>query len=52
MPDETLDTVLHKFAEHDVSSLVVVDDRKGDAVLGLITRARLMRRYEQALSGS
>jgi CIC family chloride channel protein len=52
MPDETLDMVLHKFAEHDVSSLVVVDERQTDVVLGLITRARLMRRYEQALSGS
>jgi CIC family chloride channel protein len=52
VPDETLDIVLHKFAEHDVSSLVVVDERQGDAVLGMITRARLMRRYEQALSGN
>jgi len=47
--DETLDVVLDKFARHDVSSLPAVDET-GRAI-GMVTRARLMRRYRQALRG-
>ena len=46
--DETLDVVLDKFSRHDVSSLPVVD--AGDRVKGVITRARLMRKYHAALA--
>ena len=47
--DETLDVVLDKFAKHDVHSLAVLDEG-GDAVLGLITRSRLMHKYQAALT--
>ena len=50
-PDETLDRVLDKFSRFDVTSLAMVRDGAGDGnVLGLLTRARLMSRYQQALS--
>lgn len=48
-PDETLDTIMDKFAAHDVSSLPVVDPNDRRRVLGLMTRARLMQRYQRAL---
>jgi len=45
---ETLDAVLDKFSKHDVASLAVVGQ---DAqVKGMITRARLMRRYQRLLA--
>ncbi|MEM8835700.1 MAG: chloride channel protein [Planctomycetota bacterium] len=52
--DEGLDTVLGKFSKHDVSSLALVDQTSSHPhkVLGLLTRSRLMRRYQQALSES
>lgn len=46
--EDTLDRVLDKFSKHDVASLAVLDDRH--RVQGLITRSRLMRRYQRALS--
>lgn len=46
-PEETLDIVLDKFSRSDVQSLVVVDD--ADQITGLITRSRLMARYQKAL---
>ncbi len=46
---ENLDTVLDKFAQHDVSSLVLVDAFEGTKPIALITRAKLMARYQQAL---
>jgi len=53
-PEETLDSVLNKFSKHDVSSLAMVrppaTGAGNGAVLGLITRGRLMRRYHTALS--
>ena len=51
--DETLDTVLDKFSRFDVSSLAVTTTTGGSVsgnVLGLMTRSRLLRRYQQALS--
>ena len=45
--EETLDIVLDKFSRSDVQSLVVVDD--SDQITGLITRSRLMARYQKAL---
>jgi CIC family chloride channel protein len=47
--DETLDVVLDKFSRHDVESLAVLDEQREGAVLGLITRSRLMRQYQNAL---
>jgi CIC family chloride channel protein len=53
-PDEQLDIVLEKFSKHDVSSLALIDPESGEArkVIGLITRERLMRRYQEALAES
>jgi CIC family chloride channel protein len=54
-PDEPLDSVLRKFSDTDVSSLAMVGPPVGKPhgkamVYGLITRGRLMRRYQQALA--
>lgn len=46
-PEETLDIVLDKFSRSDVQSLVVLDEQ--DGIAGLITRSRLMARYQKAL---
>ncbi len=46
---ENLDTVLDKFATNDVSSLCLVDAFEGSKPIALITRAKLMARYQQAL---
>ncbi len=53
-PDETLDRVLEKFSKYDVASLPLVnsESREGLPVIGLITRARLMHRYQQVLAES
>ncbi|MCB9839167.1 MAG: chloride channel protein [Phycisphaeraceae bacterium] len=51
--DESLDTVLDKFSRFDVSSLAVLTTSEGSVkgnVLGLMTRSRLLRRYQKALS--
>ncbi len=49
--EESLDTVLDKFSLHDVSVLAVVDgsSKQSRKVVGLMTRARLMKRYQEAL---
>jgi CIC family chloride channel protein len=49
-PDESLDVVLDKFSRHDVPSLAVLDPGRDGAVLGLISRAKLMQVYQGALS--
>ena len=51
--DESLDTVLDKFSRFDISSLAVTTTAEGTIsgnVLGLMTRSRLLRRYQQALT--
>ena len=48
LQDDTLDIVLDKFSANDVQSLPVVSQGSG-LVLGLITRARLMREYQREL---
>ncbi len=48
-PVETLDVVLEKFSRYDVQCLAVIDESGDGAVLGLITRARLMQLYQTAL---
>ena len=45
--DEQLDVVLDKFSKKDVQSLAVVNSQ--DIILGVMTRAELMKRYQQAL---
>jgi CIC family chloride channel protein len=50
-PEETLDIVLEKFSKYDVASLPMLDGgQTGGQVAGLITRARLMSRYRDALA--
>ncbi len=52
-PEEGLDSVMEKFSRHDVSSLAMVESADGPSkVMGLVTRARLMSRYQQALRES
>jgi chloride channel protein, CIC family len=50
--DETLDTVLDKFATHDVASLPVVSPLDEGFVMGVLTRASVMERYRRALEAS
>ena len=45
--EETLDIVLDKFSRSDVQSLVVLNEV--NEISGLITRSRLMNRYQIAL---
>ena len=47
-PEDPLDVVLEKFSAHDVHSLAVLEPRSG-RVRGLITRSRLMARYQSVL---
>ena len=47
--DETLDAALEKFATHDISSLCLVDAFEGVKPIALITRSKLMARYNAAL---
>ncbi len=51
-PDETLDVVVDRFAEHDVSSLCLVTGGKNPRPIGLITRRNVMSRYREALEES
>ncbi len=51
---DTLDTVMNKFATHDVTSLALVRERNDGVAepLGLITRGRVLSRYHAALEDS
>jgi len=51
-PDETLDTVLDKFAKDDVASLCLLDARDQTRPAGLVTRSNVMSRYQRALEES
>ncbi len=48
-PDETLDTVLDKFADNDIASLPIVEPGNESHVIGAITRQAAMRRYQEEL---
>lgn len=48
-PEETLDSVLDKFARCDVSSLPLTSHRDDAHIEGLITRQAVMTRYQQEL---
>lgn len=50
--DETLDTVMDKFAAHDVASLAVVSPIDPTLPMAILTRAKVMQRYRQALEES
>jgi len=47
--DETLETVVDKFARHHVASLAVVSPIDPELPMGMITRANVMTRYHEAL---
>lgn len=47
--DETLDTVLDKFARYDVASLCVASPIDERIPAGLITRSKVLKRYHEAL---
>lgn len=47
--DETLDTVLDKFATHDIASLCVVSPIDERLPMGVITRREVLKRYRSAL---
>ncbi len=51
-PDESLDTVVDKMAETDISSLCLVTGGSTPRPIGLITRTRVMARYREALEES
>lgn len=48
-PEESLDTVMDKFAQHDVACLCMVDAHSR-APRGLISRVAVLKRYQVALS--
>ena len=48
-PDETLDSVFSKFADHEVSALAIADPGD-DRVIGTMTRTAAMGAYLQALT--
>lgn len=50
--DETLDTVLEKFAAYDVSSLCMTDPDNPSKPIAMVTRARALRRYHEVLEAS
>lgn len=47
--DESLDSVLDKFATHEVASLCLLDPASPEKPLALIARSKVMRRYQEAL---
>ncbi|USN98815.1 MAG: chloride channel protein [Phycisphaeraceae bacterium] len=52
--DDTLDTVMNKFAKHDVTSLCLTRAKSNGELtpLGLVTRGRVLSRYHLALEES
>lgn len=51
-PHEHLDTVMDKFSMHDVSSLTLLDPLGRGEPTALITRAKVMKRYNEVLDES
>ncbi len=47
--DESLDSVMEKFALHEVASLCLLDPASPGRPLALISRAKVMKRYREAL---
>lgn len=50
--DDTLDTVLARFSQHDVSSLCVVSPIDPTLAMAMITRSSVLQRYQRALEES
>ncbi len=50
--DETMDVALDRFSRHDVERLVVLSRDVPAQVMGLISRASLMNRYQRELEAS
>ena len=50
--NETLDVALDRFSRHDVERLTVLSRDKPERVLGLLSRAALMNRYQRELETS
>ena len=50
--NETLDVALDRFSRHDVERLTVLSRDKPARVLGLLSRAALMNRYQRELETS
>ena len=48
-PGDTLDAALDRFSRHDVESLPVQHEQDATRVVGLLSRALLLRRYQQEL---
>ena len=48
-PDEHLDTVMEKFSKNEISSLVLVDGFAGTKPIALVTRSKVMARYNAVL---
>ena len=48
---DDLATVFDAFSQHDVSHLPVCVPQKADHIIGLISRAAVIRRYQEALKG-
>lgn len=51
-PDETMDVALDRFSRHDVERLAVLSRDVPAQVMGLISRASLMNRYQRELEAS
>ena len=51
-PDETMDVALDRFSRHDIERLVVLSRDVPAQVMGLISRASLMNRYQRELEAS
>ncbi len=50
--NDTLDTVLDKFSRFEVPGFAVVGEKCETEFVGMVTRAALMRRYQQELASS
>jgi chloride channel protein, CIC family len=48
--DETLDIVLDTFSKHDAQTLAVVDELDETKAVGLLTRSRMLAKYQSVLS--
>lgn len=47
--EERLDTVMDKFARHDIASLCLVAGKDGAKPVALVARSKLLKRYQEAL---
>jgi len=50
-PEDTLDVAIDKFSRTEAGAVVVLTEPGSRSVRGLLSRARLMRTYHDALEG-